>query len=112
MLQFSPTGRAYYSSGAEDKYSKRGAARGFRKLALRARVLRDVDSVDTRTTILGQHSSMPVYVSPTGLGKYAHPDAECALAQRAGKEGTVPGIPTSPSMPIAEIINPRVSSEQ
>lgn len=64
-----PTGWAYYSSGADDEYSKHDAARAYRKLALRPRILRSVDLIDTRTTILGKSSSLPVYVSPSGLGK-------------------------------------------
>ncbi|KIW87384.1 uncharacterized protein Z519_12020 [Cladophialophora bantiana CBS 173.52] len=111
-LYLSPAGWAYYSSGADDERSRYEAARAFCKLVLRPRVLRNVDQVDTRTTILGQNSSMPVYVSPSGLGKYAHPDAECALASGAGKEGLIQVIPTSPSMPIEKIINSRVSESQ
>ena len=108
----SPTGWAYYSSAADDEYSKTEAARAFHKLTLRARVLRDVDLVDTRTTILGKSTSMPVYVSPSGLGKYAHPDAECAFARGAGKEGLIQVIPTSPSMSIEDIFHARESEEQ
>lgn len=65
----SPTGWAYYSSGADDEYSKHDAARAYRKLAIRPRILRSVDLIDTRTTILGKSSSLPVYVSPSGFGK-------------------------------------------
>jgi L-lactate dehydrogenase (cytochrome) len=108
----SPTGWAYYSSAADDEYSKQEAARTFRKLTLRARVLRDIGSVDARTTILGKSTSLPVYVSPSGLAKYAHPDAECAFARGAGKEGIIQVIPTSPSMSIESIIGARVSKDQ
>ncbi|KAJ9611620.1 hypothetical protein H2200_004804 [Cladophialophora chaetospira] len=108
----SPEGWAYYASAADDEYSKHEAARAFRKLTLRARVLRDVDSVDTRTTILGKSTTLPVYVSPTGLGKYAHPDAECAFARGAGKEGIIQVIPTSPSMSLEAIIDARLSKQQ
>ncbi|OAL31197.1 hypothetical protein AYO22_01230 [Fonsecaea multimorphosa] len=108
----SPAGWAYYSSGADDERSRYEAARAFRKLTLRPRVLRNVDQVDTRTTILGKNTSLPVYVSPSGLGRYAHPDAECAFASGAGKEGLIQVIPTSPSMPIEKIINARISDSQ
>ncbi|ETI25286.1 hypothetical protein G647_04661 [Cladophialophora carrionii CBS 160.54] len=108
----SPTGWAYYSSAADDEYSKNDAARAFRKLMLRARVLRDIGSVDTRTSILGKTTALPVYVSPSGLAKYAHPDAECAFARGAGKEGIIQVIPTSPSMSIESIIDARVSKNQ
>ncbi|OAP58658.1 hypothetical protein AYL99_07748 [Fonsecaea erecta] len=108
----SPAGWAYYSSGADDERSRYEAARAFRKLTLRPRVLRNVDQVDTRTTILGKNTSLPIYVSPSGLGRYAHPDAECAFASGAGKEGLIQVIPTSPSMPIEKIINARISKDQ
>ncbi|KIW28349.1 uncharacterized protein PV07_08022 [Cladophialophora immunda] len=108
----SPAGWAYYSSGADDERSRYEAARAFRKLTLRPRVLRNVDHIDTRTTILGKNTSLPVYVSPSGLGRYAHPDAECAFASGAGKEGLIQVIPTSPSMPIEKIINARISESQ
>lgn len=108
----SPTGWAYYSSAADDEYSKQEAAIAFRQLKLRPRILRNVDAVDTRTTILGKASSLPIYVSPTGLGKYAHPQAECALAAGAGKEGLIQVIPTSPSMSIEAIVGARISEAQ
>ncbi|OAL27800.1 hypothetical protein AYO20_09653 [Fonsecaea nubica] len=108
----SPAGWAYYSSGADDERSRYEAARSFRKLTLRPRVLRNVDHVDTRTTILGHNTSLPVYVSPSGLARYAHPDAECALAAGAGKEGLIQVIPTSPSMSIEAIIRARISQSQ
>ncbi|KAJ4545712.1 hypothetical protein HRR78_005986 [Exophiala dermatitidis] len=107
-----PNGWAYYASGADDEISKTEAARAFRKLTLRPRVLRKVDTVDTRTTILGQSCSMPIYVSPSGLAKYAHPDAECNFASGAGKEGIIQVIPTNPSMSIEKIIAARVSKKQ
>ncbi|KAL1953776.1 hypothetical protein VTO42DRAFT_2273 [Malbranchea cinnamomea] len=108
----SPTGWAYYSSAADDEYSKQENRRIFRKLQLRPRVLRNVESVDTSTSILGYHSSLPIYVSPAGLGKYAHPLAECALAAGAGKEGLIQCVPTSPSMSLEAIYGARVSREQ
>lgn len=108
----SPTGWAYYSSAADDEHSKHDAGRAFRKLTLRARVLRNVDLVDTRTTILGKSTTLPVYVSPSGLGKYAHPNAECAFASGAGKEGVIQVIPTIPSMTIEEIFKARLSEDQ
>ena len=46
---------------------------------------------------------MPVYISPTGLAGYAHPDAECAIARAAGREGLVQVVPTSPSRGLEEI---------
>ena len=99
----SPTGWAYYASGADDMYSIADCRRIFRLMKLRPRVLRDVSAVDTTVSILGHHSSLPVYISPTGLGKYAHPDAECALARAAGKDKIIQVVPTAPSKGHEEI---------
>jgi L-lactate dehydrogenase (cytochrome) len=108
----SPTGWAYYASAADDEYSKQENHRIFRKIKPRPRVLRNVEIVDTTTEILGQKCALPIYVSPAGLGKYAHPEAECALARGAGKEGLVQCVTTSPSMPLETIYSACLSKEQ
>jgi hypothetical protein len=41
---------------------------------LRPRILVDVSSVDTSTTVLGSRISMPIMVSPTAHHKLAHPE--------------------------------------
>jgi len=41
---------------------------------LRPRILVDVSSVDTSTTVLGFRISMPIMVSPTAHHKLAHPE--------------------------------------
>ncbi|KAL2075215.1 hypothetical protein VTL71DRAFT_157 [Oculimacula yallundae] len=108
----SPAGWAYYTSGADDEYSKQEAGQSFRELKFRPRVLRNVESIDTHTLILGKPSSLPVYISSSGLGKYAHPNAELTLATGAGKEGLIQLIPTSPSMSLEAIYGARTSGSQ
>lgn len=108
----SPEGWAYYSSAAEDETSKQDNARLFRLLKLRPRVLRDVDSISTATRILGNDSSVPFFICPTGFAKYAHPEAELNLAAAAGKEGVHEIIPTSPSMLLEQIAHARSSPSQ
>ncbi|KFA60763.1 hypothetical protein S40285_06322 [Stachybotrys chlorohalonatus IBT 40285] len=92
-----PTGWAYYCSGADDEYSIADARRLFRRIALRPRILRRVEPVCTKTNLLGHPSSLPIYFSPTGLGKYAYKDAdaESVIATAAGKEGLIYCMPTS-----------------
>ncbi|WQF82685.1 Putative FMN-dependent dehydrogenase, cytochrome b5-like heme/steroid binding protein [Colletotrichum destructivum] len=108
----SPMGWAYYSSGAEDERSLHDSRRVFRKLALRPRILRDVDTVCTATTILGLPSSLPFYISPTGQAKYAHPEAETLLSRAAGEEGIVYCMPTKPSASIESIFGARANEAQ
>ncbi|KAJ0159204.1 (S)-mandelate dehydrogenase, mitochondrial [Colletotrichum tanaceti] len=108
----SPMGWAYYSSGADDERSLHDARRVFRKLALRPRILRDVDAVSTATTILGFPSSLPLYISPTGQAKYAHPEAETLLSRAAGEEGIVYCMPTKPSASVESIFGARADEAQ
>ncbi|WYZ39579.1 hypothetical protein EsH8_III_001493 [Colletotrichum jinshuiense] len=108
----SPAGWAYYCSGAEDERSLDDARRVFRKLALRPRVLRNVDAISTATSILGVPSSLPLYISPTGQAKYAHPEAETLLARAAGAEGIVYCMPTKPSAPVESIFAARRAPAQ
>ncbi|KAF4435205.1 glycolate oxidase [Fusarium austroafricanum] len=91
------SGWAYYSSGAEDEYSILDAKQTFREISLRPRILRQVEPISTETTILGSPSSLPIYFSPTGIGRYAHRDAERIVSAVAGREGLIYCMPTSAS---------------
>ncbi|KAJ6008286.1 hypothetical protein N7540_012262 [Penicillium herquei] len=103
---------AYYASGADDEISKKNNARAYQKVSLRPRILRKISAVDTRTSILGHSVSLPVYLSPSGIAKFAHPDGELALAAAAGKEGLVQVLANMASYPIERVSEARVSSDQ
>lgn len=62
--------------------------------------------------MLGRPSTVPFFICPTGLSKYAHPDAELNLARAAGEEGVHQIIPTSPSMMLEQIAEARSSPNQ
>ena len=44
---------------------------------------------DLATTVMGQHISLPVLISPTGV-QAVHPDGEVAVARAAAARGTGP----------------------
>lgn len=107
-----PNAWAYYASGADDEISKRENARAYQKVALRPRILRKIRTVDTKTTILGHSVSLPLYISPVGIARMAHPDGECALAAAAGKAGIAQVLANGSSMSIERVARCRVSPEQ
>jgi L-lactate dehydrogenase (cytochrome) len=77
----------YIDGGAEDERTLSTNSSDFASLEFKPRVLRDVSSLDTSTTIFGRPASMPVVLSPTGFTRIAHSDGELAVtraAQRAG----------------------------
>ncbi|QRV98112.1 FMN-dependent alpha-hydroxy acid dehydrogenase [Ceratobasidium sp. AG-Ba] len=90
---------AYYSSAADDEITHRENHAAYQRIWFRPRVLRDVTKVDWSTTILGQKSSMPVYITATALGKLGHPEGELNLTRAAAKFG----IPTLASCSFDEI---------
>jgi 4-hydroxymandelate oxidase len=79
----------FIAGGAGDERTVRANTAAFDRLRLRPRVLRDVSKRDLRTRLFGDELSMPVFVSPTGFHRLAHPAGEPATAYAAGAAGTV-----------------------
>jgi L-lactate dehydrogenase (cytochrome) len=74
--------------------------------------MRNVKDLDLSTTILGQHSSLPVFIAPAALAKLAHPDGECGLARGAGETGIIQMVSSSASMTPEAIASSRVTDTQ
>ncbi|TLS30764.1 hypothetical protein PpBr36_02549 [Pyricularia pennisetigena] len=93
----SDIGWAYYSSGAEDEISMQDPRRIFNRITLRPRILRHVETIDTKCSFFGGRikSSLPIYITPTGLSRYAHRDGDQCLARACGHEGIVYCMPTT-----------------
>lgn len=70
------------------------SALDYKRRFLRGRILRAVSSKNISTTILGQKSSLPIYIFPVCLGKLVHPEGECAIAAADGKEGIIQVVNT------------------
>jgi isopentenyl diphosphate isomerase/L-lactate dehydrogenase-like FMN-dependent dehydrogenase len=93
----------YYAGGAGDEWTLRENVAAFNRWVLRPRVLVDVGSVTTETTVLGIDVAMPVLVAPTGLVRLAHEDGEAAIARAAASAGTVFCLSTLSSLTPAEV---------
>jgi len=74
----------YFDGAAEDEVTKIENSSAFARVELRPRVLVDVSSIDTSTTIMGQPVPFPIALSPTGFTRIAHPAGELAVARVAG----------------------------
>ena len=79
----------YFAGGAGDERTLADNDAAFGRWRLRPRMLVDVGSVTTATTVLGRDVSMPVLVAPTAFQRLAHPDADLAVARGAAAAGTV-----------------------
>jgi heme/flavin dehydrogenase (mycofactocin system) len=58
---------------------------------------------DLSTTVMGQHISFPVVISPTGV-QAVHPDGEVAVARAAAARGTAMGLSSFASKPVEEVV--------
>ena len=94
---------AYYAGGAMDERTLADNLAAFRRYRLIPRVMRDVSSVETHTTILGRRWPLPLWVAPTALQRMAHPEGELATARAARERGVVFGLSTSASTDMAEV---------
>ncbi|KAF8552937.1 glyoxylate dehydrogenase [Imleria badia] len=106
-----PKAWAYYSSASDDEITIRENRAAYQRIWFRPRILRDVSTVDWSTTILGQKSSLPIYISATALGKLGHPDGELNLTRAAGKHGVIQMIPTLASCSFDEIVDAAVPGQ-
>lgn len=80
---------AYYAGGAGDEVTLRDNVAAFERRKLRPRVLVDVDTVTTKTIVLGAEVALPVLIAPLAMQRMAHPDGEEATARAAAAAGTV-----------------------
>jgi L-lactate dehydrogenase (cytochrome) len=114
---------AYYSSAADDEITIRENHAAYHRYVpyriiekdssyqtsriwFRPQILIDVTKVNWSTTVLGHHSSMPVYIvrtielnsfiyvlkflqTATALGKLGHPDGELNLTRAAAKHHVI-----------------------
>lgn len=75
----------YLDGGAEDERTLAANTGDFASVGLRPRVLRDVSSVDTSSTLLGRSLPLPLVLAPTGFTRIADPEGELAVARAAAR---------------------------
>jgi isopentenyl diphosphate isomerase/L-lactate dehydrogenase-like FMN-dependent dehydrogenase len=94
---------AYFAGGAGDEVTLRENVAAFERRKLRPRVLVDVRSVSTATTVLGTEIALPILIAPLALQRMAHPDGELATARAAAAAGTVMCLSTAATFRPAEV---------
>jgi isopentenyl diphosphate isomerase/L-lactate dehydrogenase-like FMN-dependent dehydrogenase len=93
----------YVVGGAGDEHTLRANAAAYGRWQLRPRVLVDVGSISTATTVLGTEVALPLLVAPTAFQRLCHPDGELAMARAAASAGTVMTQSTLSSVTPAEL---------
>jgi (S)-2-hydroxy-acid oxidase len=79
----------YFAGGAGDEWTLAENVQAFNRWILRPRMLVDVGSASTATTVLGAEVSVPILVAPTAFQRLAWAEGETATARAAASAGTV-----------------------
>lgn len=95
----------YVSSSAATGLSLRTNLDDWSLINFRPRILRSVDSMDTRRNILGHISQFPFFVSAMGTLGSSHPGAEPLLVRGATRKGIHTMISTASTKPLEEIMD-------
>ncbi len=88
--------------GAEAGISMRDNVSSFDELGFRPVTAGQSGERSMDTTIMGQHASMPIMISPTGV-QAVHPDGEVAVARAAAARGIPMGLSSFGSKPIEDV---------
>jgi 4-hydroxymandelate oxidase len=88
-VRLTPAAYDYYASGALTEWTLRENERAFRRWRFHKRVLVDVSTIDTSTTVLGIDVPFPVLVAPTAFHRLADPEGEVATARATKALGSV-----------------------
>ena len=96
-------------SGAYDEKTLRANKEDLDAISLKQRVLVGVDERSTKTTLLGEQTTMPVAIAPTGLTGLIYPNGEVHACREASKFG-VPYILSTVSICSIEDVAAEASS--
>ena len=98
-----PEAWSYIVGGAGDERTLRWNREAFSRFRLRYRVLVDVSTISTETTVLGTPVSLPVLVAPMAFQQIAHEEGEVAMARGAAAAGTLMCVSTVATATPADI---------
>ncbi len=74
----------YYDQGCADDLTVRWNREALQRLRLESRVMVDVETIDTSTTLLGRPLPHPILLAPAAAHMLVHPEGEVATARGAG----------------------------
>jgi len=102
---------AFYSTAATDCWTRDMNTSFYKRIWFRPRVMRDVATIDTSSSILGHPVNVPLFICPTGLAKMINPEGEKGLARAAKSTGIIEIVRSTSSHALSKL-NPCSSSQQ
>src|SRR3954452_8835567 len=96
---------AYFAGGAGDEGTLRDNVAAFERRKLRPRMLVDVGTVSTATTVLGTEVALPVLIAPLAMQRMAHAGGEEATARAAAAAGTIMCLSTAATCAPSQLVD-------
>jgi 4-hydroxymandelate oxidase len=93
----------FLAGGADDEITLGDNTEAWSRVRLWPRVLRDVATVDTATTVLGAAIAAPILVAPMGYQRLVRPEGEAATASGAARAGALMVVPTRSSVALGDV---------
>jgi L-lactate dehydrogenase (cytochrome) len=93
----------FIDGGAADEVTVRRNSADFARVTFNPRILNDVSTVDTSTSLFGSRLAMPLVVSPTGGSALLRYEGECVLAKAASAHGVGFTLSAMSSWPLEDV---------
>jgi L-lactate dehydrogenase (cytochrome) len=93
----------YTDGAAEQEISLRRARESFARVEFHPRVLHDVSTADTGTTVFGRRWPLPFALAPTGFTRMMHHEGERAAARAAQRAGVTFTLSTMGTTSIEQV---------
>ncbi|KAE9978807.1 hypothetical protein BLS_000274 [Venturia inaequalis] len=95
--------REFFNSGSTDQETIRANTTSLNRLLLRSRVLVNVSTCTTKTTLWNHTTSFPLGIAPAGLQGMAHPHGELATSRACAKKAIPMAISSFSNHGVQEI---------
>jgi L-lactate dehydrogenase (cytochrome) len=105
MNTLSPKSWAYNSGAANDNFTRDANRSFFRHIWFRPAIMRNVSTVNLKSTLFGCDVDIPIYISPVGAAKTVFEEGELALTRGAANSGIPYCLSTMSSYSLSEILD-------
>lgn len=93
----------YLDGGADDERTLERNTAAFDDYAFLPQTMRDITRIDLGVTLLGRRIALPFILSPTGMSRLFHHEAELAVARAAAESGTFYSLSTLATTSLEDI---------
>ncbi|KAL1836343.1 hypothetical protein VTK73DRAFT_5088 [Phialemonium thermophilum] len=96
--------KEFFNEGADDCHTVLENEQAWSLYRIRPRVMRNVETIDTTTQLLGSTVPVPFSIGPASMQRLCHPEGEVATSKGAAALGLPMGVSTFATRTLEDII--------